>query len=364
MTATCKRGGFEIKRILSIILILAISLAPLTVVAQPRDAMPSSHVVYVDGTHVVFRAFNIGGNNFFMLRDIAYVLSGSGSQFDVAWDGARNAISLRTGEPYTVSGGEMPAPEGSAQTATPSTATVYIDNTRANLRAYNIGGNNFFMLRDLSDALGFVVYWNEARNAVIIETIAGTDEPDVWMPGQMAGGGVETPPTAPTMTAAGAVVLSVTTPIEITNRLNAWEGHDISISALNLVPGVTYTITVTGRAINPSNNAAMFLQLARDGSWPWLAAHYVSRSNPEFTLTAALTTEMLFYGLPLTDFEVIRIQTNAQAATMSFTITSILIEPVPSLAAQSAQRARLETSEPSLVEAFADYFMVGNIWQG
>ena len=61
-------------------------------------------------------------------------------------------------------------------TATPTTAAVYIDGVRANLRAYNIGGNNFFMLRDLGEALGFDVGWDEEARAVLISS--GTPEPE------------------------------------------------------------------------------------------------------------------------------------------------------------------------------------------
>jgi len=97
----------------------------------------------------------IDGNNFFMLRDIASVLNGTTAQFEVAWDGARNAINLIPGESYTRVGGEMATGGVLPVRAVASNATVLVDGEPVNLRAYNIGGNNFFMLRDLGEALGF-----------------------------------------------------------------------------------------------------------------------------------------------------------------------------------------------------------------
>jgi hypothetical protein len=59
---------------------------------------------------------------------------------------------------------------GQAVTAAPTTAAVFVDGQAAALRAYNIGGNNFFMLRDLGDALGFAVDWDGAANTILINT--------------------------------------------------------------------------------------------------------------------------------------------------------------------------------------------------
>jgi hypothetical protein len=136
----------------------------------PATATPSAHTVFVDGQPKGFRAFLIGGSNFFMLRDIAYALNGTPAQFNVEWDAARNAISLRTGRPYDPVGGEMAPCGGAPVAANPSTVVVYVDRQRVDLRAYNIAGNNFFMLRDLGAALGFGVDWGEAAQAVLIST--------------------------------------------------------------------------------------------------------------------------------------------------------------------------------------------------
>jgi hypothetical protein len=135
-----------------------------------QTALPSSHSVRIDGQPVAFRAFNIEGSNYFMLRDVAFALNGTARQFEVDWDGILNAIILTTSSPYTAVGGEMATGGDVATEALPSTSSIIINDRFVNLRAYNIGGNNFFMLRDLGTALGFGVDWDAATSTVLIST--------------------------------------------------------------------------------------------------------------------------------------------------------------------------------------------------
>jgi hypothetical protein len=136
----------------------------------PILAAPTASPVLVDGENTDFAAFNIDGHNFFMLRDIAYVLSGTASQFEVLWDGELNAINLVTGQAYSPAGGEMAPSAGRTATANPTTAEIFVDGEAVDLRAYNIGGNNFFMLRDLGAALGFGVDWDGEAGTILIDT--------------------------------------------------------------------------------------------------------------------------------------------------------------------------------------------------
>jgi len=45
----------------------------------------------VDRKSVPFDAYNISRNNYFKLRDLAFVLNNSPKMFSVAWDGENNA---------------------------------------------------------------------------------------------------------------------------------------------------------------------------------------------------------------------------------------------------------------------------------
>lgn len=46
-------------------------------------------------------------------------------------------------------------------TAEPSRQPIYVDGRQVSMAAYNIGGNNYVMLRDIGRAVGFNVYWQD-----------------------------------------------------------------------------------------------------------------------------------------------------------------------------------------------------------
>ncbi|MCL2356059.1 MAG: endo-1,4-beta-xylanase [Defluviitaleaceae bacterium] len=168
---------------------------------------------------------------------------------------------------------------------------------------------------------------------------------------------------------SGGATLTVTETggINVSGRQNNWDGIDMPIYALNITPDASYTIEITGRAISPiPANAEMFLQLSADGSWPWLGGEPVSAQNPEFTLTYTFTAQNEYNGRPFSDFGFFRIQTNSEAAAMSFVVDSIVVTTgTPRTFEVPPPPENLTGADiPSLAEAFADYFMVGNIWGG
>lgn len=139
-------------------------------------ATPTSSKVLVNGKTVAFDAYTINENNYFKLRDVAKVLSGSGNQFEVTWDNAKKAINLVSGKSYTVVGGELAKGDGTTKNAVPCTSAMFKDGSTVTLTAYTINGNNYFKLRDLGNSFGFGVEWNATHNSVVITTT--TASPD------------------------------------------------------------------------------------------------------------------------------------------------------------------------------------------
>ncbi|MDR1160496.1 MAG: copper amine oxidase N-terminal domain-containing protein [Syntrophomonadaceae bacterium] len=140
-------------------------------------AKPAPSTVLVNGESKSFGAYNIEGNNYFKLRDLAYVLNGTEKHFEIGWDGANNAITLTSGLAYTVVGGEMAdrdESEWAAATghwaAAPTTSKISLNGREANFTAYNIGGSNYFKLRDIGEAFDFSVTWNSGDNTIVIDT--------------------------------------------------------------------------------------------------------------------------------------------------------------------------------------------------
>lgn len=135
-----------------------------------ETAAPNRSTVLVNGEQVAFDAYTINQNNYFKLRDLAKVLSGTGKQFEVTWDGSNKAINMLSGKPYTAVGGELAQGDGTNKTATINTATIYLDGQPVSLLAYTINQNNYFKLRDVGQAFDFDVTWDGANNTIVIDT--------------------------------------------------------------------------------------------------------------------------------------------------------------------------------------------------
>ncbi len=135
--------------------------------------IPTQQALKVNGTAKETEIYNINGSNYFKLRDMAALLSGTAAQFSV--DFKDGAIIVKTGEAYTAVGGELTIPEA-AQTsekaagAVKSSQSLQINGEAAFLAPYNIGGNNFFALRDLGAALGFGVDYDKDTNTMLVTT--------------------------------------------------------------------------------------------------------------------------------------------------------------------------------------------------
>jgi hypothetical protein len=138
---------------------------------QPATAVPTASKVIVDGKEVSFEAYNIDGNNYFKLRDLAKAVNGSEKQFEVGFDAEKNAISLESGKAYTSVGGELEVSAAPAsQTANPTDSAILLDDEEVALTAYNINGNNYFKLRSIASAFNFGVTWDDKANTVGIDT--------------------------------------------------------------------------------------------------------------------------------------------------------------------------------------------------
>lgn len=134
-------------------------------------AVPASAPVMVNGEQVRFGAYIINGYSYFKLRDLAFVLSGTAKQFDVGWDAERQVIRLIPGEPYTPVGGELETGnQVQERQAVRTPALIYKDEQPLNLVAYNIGGYNYFMLRDIGCAFDFEVSWHVIHHFIGIYT--------------------------------------------------------------------------------------------------------------------------------------------------------------------------------------------------
>lgn len=121
------------------------------------------------GTPVSVEVCNVDGSNYFKLRDVAALLSGTGSGFSLSFDTELRAVLARRGESYTLVGGELQPGKDQASTAVPSRWLLYVDGALQPCDSVNVGGSNYFKLRDLGAALGFRVDYDQETRTVIID---------------------------------------------------------------------------------------------------------------------------------------------------------------------------------------------------
>jgi hypothetical protein len=145
----------------------------LAIPPAPTTVNPTASTVYVNGEQKSFEAYLINESNYFKLRDLAYVLNGTNKQFEVGYDNSTKAITLTSGQPYTQVGGEMVAGDGKPKPATITPSKIYIDGKELSVTVYIIGGNNFFMLRDLMGALDIAVTYDAKTKNIGIDTSKG-----------------------------------------------------------------------------------------------------------------------------------------------------------------------------------------------
>ncbi len=135
--------------------------------AKPRVAL-STQKLAVNAQEQSAKIYNIGGSNFFKLRDMAALLNGTGSQFSVSYDPERSTVVIRTGAAYTAVGGELDVGTDKSTSAVRSSQRVEVNGTRVYLTAYNIGGNNFFKLRELGEKIGFGVDYDDSTATMLV----------------------------------------------------------------------------------------------------------------------------------------------------------------------------------------------------
>ena len=152
---------------------ILLNLMPANALATPipENVVLSPQNLTVDGDFVNVQKYNIDGSNYFKLRDIAYLLADTDSEFSVGWDFVTSTVSITTSDSYTPTGSELSIGADLSYSAVPSPQTILVDDcVYDDLFVYNIGGENYFKLRDLGEALCFDVGFDAETNTASILT--------------------------------------------------------------------------------------------------------------------------------------------------------------------------------------------------
>ena len=134
------------------------------------SATANEQKISVGGAVQNLRGYNISGYNYFMLRDIAYILRNTKYKFSVDWNNASKTISANKGKNYKPVGTELNN-KGvfESRQAQVGNASLVVDGTTYDFVVYNFEGNNYYKIRDLGEAMNFPVEWDAGTKTIIIE---------------------------------------------------------------------------------------------------------------------------------------------------------------------------------------------------
>lgn len=151
---------------------MTMNLAPIASAADAGViARPVTAAITVNDKSVTLEAFSINGNNYYKLRDLAYILNGTDKQFKLTCNDKTGTITLTPGRLYKHIGGELGfLGNGLEQKASLNQYAVSGANERITLTAYTICGSTYVPLKELAQLLDFGISWDSAALTVDINT--------------------------------------------------------------------------------------------------------------------------------------------------------------------------------------------------
>lgn len=146
--------------------------------------------INIDGTESEVYACNIDGYNYFRLRDVSDMLKDSDSRFLVEWRAEDGSVRIFRGKtPEDEAGGVQDAFMPAVGVVLEGDGAIYADNVLKTAQSYNIGGYNYYKLRDLADIAGFEAGWDAQMGVTVINT--ENDDITPWKYQSMLGRGMD-----------------------------------------------------------------------------------------------------------------------------------------------------------------------------
>ena len=136
--------------------------------AAPKIVV-SQQSITVNGTSKTLTAYNINGNNFIQLRDLAVLLNNTAKQFAISFNDSTQTAYMTGSSAYLPNGTENAA-IANYKKAIVSTQHFYYNSTAVYPMAYNIDGSNYVMIRDLASIMDFGVSYNSTTNTISVST--------------------------------------------------------------------------------------------------------------------------------------------------------------------------------------------------
>lgn len=126
--------------------------------------------ILLNGKNVEIGSYLINERNYLKLRDVAALLSGTGSQFNVDWDEATGNVIIKTGEVYVRLENDLKPLSDGVVNGVKDNINVVVNGELKKIETVLINENNYLQLRQLGEIAGFGVDWDEATSAILLTT--------------------------------------------------------------------------------------------------------------------------------------------------------------------------------------------------
>ena len=127
-----------------------------------------SNTLIINGKEIEAYSYFIKDNNYFKLRDLAYILNGTEKQFEISYNEETNSIAIIQGQPYTIIGTEMTKIRERPPQLT--TSRIYFNGEELEMTVCTVDGSTYFGLRDIGELLNFGIDWGKDNDMIIIDT--------------------------------------------------------------------------------------------------------------------------------------------------------------------------------------------------
>lgn len=159
------------KKLWTMLICLALTAAlAVPAFAAEATAEKSFQKVILDGTEVSINSYLINGTNYFKLRDVAAIMNGTCTQFNVTYNKSAARIELASKTGYAKQSGDLTALQDGKVSAKVTKQSLVVDDKTYQVETALIGQNNFVKLRDLGKILGFSVEFDKSTKAIVIKT--------------------------------------------------------------------------------------------------------------------------------------------------------------------------------------------------
>ncbi len=130
-------------------------------------AIPNNAAFLINGEKAAPTSYLIDGSNYLKLRDFAKMLSGTNSEFSVAYDPALKRVSLESGKPYDANGSELKGyKDVTVMPAKGNYGYIWLNGSQLKVSAYLIENENYLNLRQLAKIFNSGIAYDEKTKAV------------------------------------------------------------------------------------------------------------------------------------------------------------------------------------------------------